>query len=249
MNDMGARKLRFGDLRSTGSDWATRLESADSLSDLELQLLGVFQLQRRTQSQIRKAPNYEFFKRLFDVFLSVVVLSVALPLFGICAILIKLDSEGPVFFFQDRAGRNFSVFKVIKFRTMYKDADSMARKLLQKDTPDERATRVGKIFRKWKIDEIPQFFNVLKGEMSLVGPRPFPLEESIFVPEQDLTRFQVLPGMTGLWQATRPNTISAMEKFRLDAVYAQERSFAFDLQLIFKTIPRLMRGEPPREAS
>ena len=228
--------------------WVRQLTNNRNLVGHNVNLFQIFLIQNQIKLEVKPAVFYDFCKRIFDLSFVFLALIFFAPFIFLVGVLIKLDSAGPVFFLQERAGKNFQVFKIIKFRTMTESAELEKHELLQKSLIDVRATRLGKLLRKWKIDELPQICNIILGQMSLVGPRPFTLEESVFVDQSYIKRFGVLPGLTGLWQATKPNTISAFEKFRLDAEYVDKRSFLFDLFLILKTIPRVMKGEADKKS-
>ncbi|AQM60246.2 multidrug MFS transporter [Clostridium baratii] len=192
-----------------------------------------------------KMELYYFFKRLIDVigaFLGLVVLS---PIILIISILIKLDSNGPILFSQDRVGKDKKVFKMYKFRSMVVNAEELKSKLKEQNEmsgpmfkmkEDPRVTKIGKFIRKTSIDELPQLINVIKGEMSLVGPRPsLPKEVEQFEPWM-MERFQVKPGLTCYWQVYGRNDIDFEDWMKLDIKYVQERNIFIDLKLIFKTV-------------
>lgn len=186
-----------------------------------------------------------FIKRVIDIAISILILSVLfIPLLYV-ALLIKLDSEGPIFYIHKRMGRNGKVFNCIKFRTMIKDAHKMWWDLLKysergekafKLKNDPRITRIGKFLRKYSIDEFPQFFNVLKGDMSIVGPRPQILEETFFYNEYAKRRLAILPGITGLWQISGRADLSFEDMINLDLYYLENWSVGLDLEIILKTI-------------
>jgi Undecaprenyl-phosphate galactose phosphotransferase WbaP len=188
-------------------------------------------------------------KRVMDVILSITLCLISLPLMLLAAITIWLDSPGEVFYKQERVGRHGRPFKVYKFRTMQQDADSMLVKHLesnseamlewrqnQKLQDDPRVTPIGRILRRYSIDELPQLFNVLRGEMSLVGPRPIVDAE---VPRYS-TNFDVYsslrPGITGLWQVTGRNNASYDERVHFDVYYVRNWSIWLDLYILFRTI-------------
>jgi lipopolysaccharide/colanic/teichoic acid biosynthesis glycosyltransferase len=193
-------------------------------------------------------------KRIFDFLVSLFGLIIFSPLFLIIAILIKLDSEGPVFYRGERIGKDGKPFRIFKFRTMVKDAEKMGGPSTSADDP--RLTKIGKFLRKYKLDELPQLINVLKGEMSLVGPRP---EVKIYVdmlkPEEKEIILSVKPGMTdlaSLWDFHEEEVLKGskdpektyLEKIRpkkvqLQIEYVKNRSFLLDLKIILKTILKL----------
>lgn len=187
---------------------------------------------------------YKFSKRLLDLILSIlglVLLSLGLL---IVAILVKLESKGPVIFSQKRMGLNGKEFKIYKFRSMVVNAEDLRKSLVKQNEmsgpmfkikDDPRVTKVGKFIRKTSIDELPQLINVIKGDMSLVGPRPsLPNEVANFEPWM-LERLSVKPGLTCYWQLEGRNNIDFIEWMKLDLKYVDNRSFLLDLKLIFQT--------------
>lgn len=188
---------------------------------------------------------YEGIKRLIDVvcsFIGVVVLS---PLFIIIAIIIKTTSKGPVFFSQKRVGKNGKEFDMYKFRSMVVNAEELKEKLaaqnemsgpMFKMKDDPRVTKVGKFIRKTSIDELPQLWNILKGDMSLVGPRPSLPKEVAQFEEWMYRRLEVKPGLTCYWQVSGRNNIDFEDWMKLDIKYVKERSTWIDIKLIFKTM-------------
>lgn len=191
-----------------------------------------------------KITHYEFAKRILDFIASLCALLILSPVLLIVSILIATTSKGPVIFKQDRVGKNGVIFKMYKFRSMVANAEELKAQL-EKDNEmngpmfkiknDPRITKVGRFIRKTSIDEIPQLINVLKGEMSLVGPRPsLPSEVKEFEPWM-LERLTILPGLTCYWQVMGRNNIEFNEWMKLDIKYVRERNFWLDLKLIFKT--------------
>ena len=188
---------------------------------------------------------YEVIKRLIDVvcsFLGVLVLS---PLFIIIAIIIKTTSKGPVFFSQRRVGKNGKEFYMYKFRSMVVNAEELKEKLsaqnemsgpMFKMKDDPRVTKVGKFIRKTSIDELPQLWNVLKGDMSLVGPRPSLPKEVAQFEDWMYKRLEVKPGLTCYWQVSGRNNIDFEDWMKLDVKYVKERNLWIDIKLIFKTV-------------
>lgn len=182
-------------------------------------------------------------KRILDIVCSFFFLVFFFPLFFIIALLIKIDSRGPVFFLQKRCGTNGRVFSMYKFRTMVRDAEALKKRLKNEmDGPmfkmrnDPRITEVGRILRKFSLDELPQLLNVLKGEMSLVGPRPLADEEMEGNEHWKRIRLSVKPGMTGLWQITGRTSGRFNDWVNYDITYVQKRSLLFDLKILFSTI-------------
>lgn len=203
-------------------------------------------------------------KRAIDIFGSALGLLLLSPLFLVVAVLVKRGSSGPAIFRQERVGKDSKHFIFYKFRSMVNNADDAAhreyiKELLQKDniipqengeekvfkmTNDNRVTRIGNLLRKTSIDELPQLFNVLKGEMSLIGPRPpIPYEVEMYEGWQ-MQRLSVLPGMTGLWQVKGRSRLGYKESIALDIEYIKSWSLWLDVKILFKTIPVVlgMRG-------
>lgn len=188
---------------------------------------------------------YLLLKRLLDIVGSLCGIILLSPLFIIIGILIKSeDPKGKVFFSQKRVGLNGKEFKMYKFRSMVSNAEEKLQELLKyneisgamfKMKEDPRVTKVGKFIRKTSIDELPQLFNVLKGEMSLVGPRPPLPREVAKYSEYDKQRLLVTPGCTGLWQVSGRNSVGFEEMVKLDLQYIRQRSFLFDIKIILKT--------------
>ena len=175
------------------------------------------------------------FKETFDKAIAIVVLIILSPLFIIISVLIKLDSRGPVFFVQERAGVKGKLFNSIKFRTMlHKAAESGLG--LNIRAGDERITRIGKLLRSWSLDELPQLINVLKGDMSIVGPRPTLPYQVEQYDDFQRRRLLVKPGITGWAQVNGRNAISWEQRIKLDVWYVENWSLWLDVKIIFKTI-------------
>lgn len=183
-------------------------------------------------------------KRMIDIILAAIGLIFCIPLFLIIAVVIKLDSRGPVFYFQRRYGKGGKDFKMYKFRTMIPNAERLQKELLDKnevDGPvfkifdDPRMTRVGKFLRQNSLDELPQLYNVLKGEMSLVGPRPLIMEEMRLSPAWRDFRLMVKPGITGLWQINGRSQTSFHDWIKHDVFYVRNQSFFLDMKILLKT--------------
>jgi exopolysaccharide biosynthesis polyprenyl glycosylphosphotransferase len=190
-------------------------------------------------------------KRLLDVVVAAVALVLAAPVILITALAIKLDSPGPVFFKQTRVGKLGRHFACYKFRSMYTDAEAVKALLAaqnEADGPvfkmkrDPRVTRVGAIIRKFSIDELPQLLNVLRGEMSLVGPRPALPKEVVQYQFETLGRLHALPGLTGLQQVSGRSDLSFDRWTQLDLQYVSEQSFWQDVKILIKTIPAVISG-------
>jgi exopolysaccharide biosynthesis polyprenyl glycosylphosphotransferase len=190
-------------------------------------------------------------KRLFDIFASLVLLFILSPVMIALAIIIKVESPGPVFFKQDRIGEHGRRFKMIKFRSMYQDADKRWQEVAERDeeghiihkrSNDPRVTRIGRWIRRTSIDELPQLFNVLRGEMSLVGPRPeMPYIATEYEPWQ-WQRFRVPPGITGWWQVNGRSDKPMHLHTEEDLYYIQNYSLLLDIIILFKTVGVVWRG-------
>lgn len=198
--------------------------------------------------------RHNFFKRAFDVAFSAFVLLVGFPLFFIIALLVWISSRSFVIYGHERIGRGGKSFRCYKFRTMYSDAEIRLQQLLAENPAlkeewekthklknDPRIAPVGRFLRKTSLDELPQFWNVLKGDLSVVGPRPVVKAElqKYFGRKAPLI-LSVRPGLTGLWQVSGRSNTSYEERIRLDEEYIQNQSFALDLKLIAKTIPVML---------
>jgi exopolysaccharide biosynthesis polyprenyl glycosylphosphotransferase len=192
------------------------------------------------------------FKRIMDLVLTSILLLVFSPLFLLTAVLIKLDSPGPIFFIQDRVGLNKRRFRLYKFRTMVEGADKQHDELevlnevsgpVFKIKNDPRITNIGKFLRKTSIDELPQLINVLKGDMSLVGPRPLPVRDyNGFDKDWHRRRFSVRPGITCLWQVNGRSSIPFEQWMKLDMEYIDRWSLYLDFAILAKTIPSVWKG-------
>ena len=199
---------------------------------------------------VRTNRYYLFIKRGVDILGSIIGLILAFPIMIIVMILIKLeDPKGPIFFKQIRSGMNGSTFEMYKFRSMYVDAEDRLEELMHlneqsgpvfKITNDPRITRIGKFIRKTSLDELPQLLNVLKGDMSIVGPRPALPRETIQYTPYQMQRLLVKPGITCIWQVSGRNNIEFEEWVELDLEYIQKRSVLLDMKLILLTIPALL---------
>lgn len=187
--------------------------------------------------------NYQLVKRAFDITLTLFALPFLFIIMGICAALIWLDNPGPIFFKQLRTGKGGRRFAMYKFRTMVTNAEELKQKYAHlnelswpdfKITDDPRVTRVGKILRKTSLDELPQVINILKGDMSLVGPRPTSFDVSTYS-LWHTERLEVLPGLTGLWQVSGRSDLDFDERLRLDIEYIERQSLWLDIKILFRT--------------
>ena len=188
-----------------------------------------------------------FIKRCMDLVGSIIGLIILSPLFIIIAVSIKISSEGPIFFRQDRVGKNGRVIKIIKFRTMIVNAEHLGDGLRVKEGTDPRITKVGRFLRKTSLDELPQLFNTLNGSMSLVGPRPpatyHPYDGYEAYPDWAKKRFKMRPGITGLAQATVRNSASWNERIRIDNQYIDSFNIWLDIKILFMTVMRVIKSE------
>jgi exopolysaccharide biosynthesis polyprenyl glycosylphosphotransferase len=249
------------------------LELIRSLKDLDVQIDIVPRLYELVGPQIsvhtveglplvglaplRLARSSGLLKRMTDLVISVFALVLLAPVFALIALLIKRDSPGPVFFRQVRMGRRDHTFRIYKFRTMAIDADERKAAVAHlnkhasdggdprmfKIPEDPRVTRVGRFLRRWSLDELPQLINVLKGQMSLVGPRPLILDEDQYVGEWARKRLDLKPGVTGMWQVLGRSEIPFDEMIRLDYLYVTNWSLWNDFRIIARTIPTVLSGK------
>ena len=192
---------------------------------------------------------YLSIKKILDIFIASFLLILISPLFLLIVILIKFSSMGPIFFFHRRIGKSLKPFYCIKFRTMHPKAEYILENILsknkniriefentQKIKDDPRITNIGKILRKTSLDEVPQLINVIKGEMSLVGPRPIIEEEKIRYGNTISRVFSINPGITGLWQVSGRNNLSYQKRVELDNKYVKEVNFLMDIRIMIRTI-------------
>lgn len=195
---------------------------------------------------------HPFWKRPLDISLTLAGLLLIWPLLLAVALAVKLSSSGPVFFIQTRIGLNGKRFGMIKFRSMYRDAEARRDALLSqsdragicfKSRHDPRVTPVGRVLRRLSLDELPQIMNVIKGDMSLVGPRPALPEEVSMYPTRALGRLTVLPGITGLWQVSGRAEIGFEEMIELDLSYASDGRFLTDVALLLRTFIAVIGGK------
>lgn len=203
-------------------------------------------------AEVKSNYYYEFFKRSIDVICSIMGLIALSPIFLIVSILIRLESKGEIIFKQKRVGLNGEEFEIYKFRSMVANAEELKEKLAEENEmsgpmfkmkDDPRITKVGKFIRKTSIDELPQLINVVKGEMSLVGPRPSLPKEVAEFEEWMNERLLVKPGLTCYWQVSGRNNVDFEDWMKLDIKYVRERNFWLDIKLILKTILVLFGDE------
>ena len=203
---------------------------------------------KKKKKQYSKKYLYKIIKTIFDLFFSSIFLIVGLPFFLIIASLIKLSSRGPIFYLQERIGKNKKTFNCIKFRTMHPEAEDILENLITNNEKlrkefeethklknDPRITNIGKFLRKTSLDEIPQFLNVIKMEMSIIGPRPIVKNEIQKYGESYNKVISLKPGITGLWQVSGRNNLSYKRRVILDCLYVDNISPLLDLRIIIRT--------------
>lgn len=197
---------------------------------------------------LKKKTVYDFLKRFGDILISLVALTCGLPIFIIIALVIMLDDFGNPFFMQERIGKDGKAFNMFKFRTMFMHADEMKVDLMEENeydsvhfkmSNDPRITRVGKFLRKTSLDELPQILNVLIGNMTIIGPRPFVRAEQDQLPSD---RLLVKPGLSCYWQITDTVKMSTEDQLELDYKYIRNRSVKTDVELILKTIAMVLKS-------
>lgn len=196
-----------------------------------------------------KKKFYQVIKRILDVFFSIIGIVLFIPFFLIIGIIIKIDSKGSIFYVHERVGKNDKKIKVIKFRTMYSNSDEIFNKMPEykkkqyytnyKIYDDERVTKFGKFLRKYYIDEIPQLFNVLKGDMSIIGPRPIIYEETLKYGNNREKLLSVKPGITGYWQVNAYSEMRYDERIKNELFYVENFSFKLDFIIFFRTIKKI----------
>lgn len=195
----------------------------------------------------KQVDYYDALKRTFDIIFSIISLPFALIFIFIFSIIIKLETSGPIFFSQERVGLNGKYFRVIKLRSMAMDAEKNGAKWATQNDP--RVTKVGRFIRKTRIDELPQLFNILKGDMSLIGPRP---ERPMFTAEFNeqvpgfVDRLSVRPGLSGWAQINGGYDLTPREKLKLDLYYIDNKSFILDLKIVLKTIKVVITNDGAR---
>ena len=200
-----------------------------------------------------KVSLYSITKKIMDLVLSFIGLILLIPVFLILAILVKLDSKGPVFYAHTRKGKNRSDIKIYKFRTMYSNSDEIFESFSDEQKEeyyknfkldnDPRVTKVGDFLRRTSLDEIPQLINVLKGDLSLVGPRPIVEKEICKYGQYADKLFSVIPGITGYWQSHGRSDTSYEERIEMDMYYIDNKSILLDIKIMFKTVISVIKKE------
>ena len=202
----------------------------------------------KNSTRNRSLYFYRLFKKFFDLLFSLLFLIFSLPFFIIISLLIKLSSRGPIFYSQERIGKNNIPFRCIKFRTMYPEAKDILENILMQDENlkkefeqthklknDPRITIIGKLLRKTSLDELPQFINVLKGEMSIVGPRPIVKDEKKKYGKNLKKVLSIKPGITGLWQVSGRNNLTYKKRVSLDLNYVSNYNLFMDIRILIRT--------------
>jgi lipopolysaccharide/colanic/teichoic acid biosynthesis glycosyltransferase len=204
-----------------------------------------------SQGTTHRARHYAPAKRGLDLAGALLLLLLGFPILVLAAVAIRLDSRGPVLFSQLRCGRDARRFRLYKLRTMTQDAEARQdaiRHLNEMDGPafkirlDPRVTRVGQVLRRWSLDELPQLWNVVLGDMSLVGPRPPLPREVVQYTLRERARFAVPPGLTGLWQVSGRNELPFADWMRLDLHYVENATLSLDFQILAETVGAVLRG-------
>lgn len=206
-----------------------------------------------TNKIVKKKPLYDFVKRLFDLILSLIFLILSSPFFLIISIAIKLTSEGPVFFVHKRVGLNGKTLGIYKFRSMVTNAEELIKEFTPEQKKeyeknyklenDPRITKVGKILRKTSLDELPQLLNILKGELSFVGPRPIMEEETKIFGNYRSMLLSVKPGLTGYWAANGRSNVTYKRRRAMEIYYIKNRSIVMDIKILIKTFISVFKHE------
>ncbi|AOR24980.2 UDP-phosphate N-acetylgalactosaminyl-1-phosphate transferase [Clostridium taeniosporum] len=204
-------------------------------------------VEKKLNINYKEKQLYEFIKRILDLLFSIIALVIAVPIILVTCILVRLESKGNPIYSQERLGKNGRKFSVYKIRSMYTDAEKNGPQWAGKN--DNRVTKIGKFIRKTRIDELPQLFNILKGEMSIVGPRP---EREYFIEKfsKDIPNFKqrllVIPGLTGYAQINGGYDITPLEKLELDLKYIENRGVIEDFKIMLKTVKIVLTGNGAR---
>ena len=207
----------------------------------------------KDDSSVKKEnKGYLFAKRVFDILFAFIGVVLCIIPVGIIALLIKLDSPGPVFYSHHRIGKNGKELCLLKFRSMYLDAEEMIKRFTPEEKAeweknfklehDPRVTRIGHFLRKSSLDELPQLINILKGELSVVGPRPITQEELDRYGDAKATFLSVTPGLTGYWQAYARSTCTYEQRIEMELFYVKNANFWWDIKIVFATIGAVLRG-------
>jgi len=228
-------------------EWETIVDKYNNIN-YDNDLLQLTKYQENNYLHREQNTSLMLLKNLMDYSFAVFWLLLLSPLFLLVMMILKIFGKGPIFYSQIRVGKDFKFFKIYKFRTMFVDSPSNVisiKEPLKKLIPDPRVTKIGKYLRRWRIDEAPQLLCVLQGKMSFIGPRPLTVEDTKYCSDQHMNRFAIKPGMFGLWQALRPNTIPYKLKFYCDSKYVKVMNLRLDIYLF---ILCLKRGLSPEDS-
>lgn len=213
--------------------------------------------QTNTKLLLKRENIYDkYIKRIIDIFISFISLIILLPIFLMIGFSIKLESKGPIFFVHKRIGKNGKIIKIYKFRTMVQNAEELIKSFTPEQMKefkenfkldnDPRITKIGKILRKTSLDELPQLINILKGELSIIGPRPV-IEEELEKYGENKSKFlSVTPGLTGYWASNGRSNISYEERMKMELFYIDNMSWKMDIKVFFKTIISVLKKEGAR---
>lgn len=233
---------RLGRLGLSEELWLPQVEKLSSLGLVDPDILNHIAINLQLYYQSENKKFYRFVKRCSDIIFCLLFSLLLVPVFLIVALALKIDSRGPVFFFQVRIGHLGKPFKIIKFRTMHENSATTIGKFHSdnfgpffKLHQDPRITRVGKFLRRWSLDELPQIFNVITGDMTLVGPRPLPVYDVAGIPLELIDRFSVKPGLTGLWQVLARDSSDGIKNLMIDKEYANNFGLVMDVKILLKT--------------
>jgi exopolysaccharide biosynthesis polyprenyl glycosylphosphotransferase len=245
-----ARREQVGRILARGFGHPVQVKFAPDLGDDFLpSRFEVHHVGGRSYLGFAPVARVAWTKRAFDLLAGALILLGCSPILLVIALAIKLDSSGPVFFFQERVGKDGRLFRMMKFRSMRRDADRLVAELRERNEAtgplfkmrnDPRVTRVGRLLRRTSLDELPQLFNVVRGEMSLVGPRPPLPREVADYEDWQHGRLRAVPGMTGLWQVSGRSDVPFHDMVRLDLHYIRNWSLALDLEIILRTVPAVV---------
>ena len=236
------------------------IEVAENVDGMQMQIpMRTELVELKERSLLKKEDVYQGFKRTSDVVISAIALVALSPIMALTAIAVKLDSKGPAFLVQERIGQDGKIFKMYKYRSMVVGADDILEKYLaeneearkeyqtyKKLKDDPRVTKLGKFIRKTSIDELPQLVNVLIGNMSLVGPRPYLKREKKDIGQDYYKIIEMTPGLTGLWQVSGRSETSFEERLSLDYTYNQSKGMKYDTKILIQTAFKVFKKEGAR---
>jgi lipopolysaccharide/colanic/teichoic acid biosynthesis glycosyltransferase len=240
---------RLGELGEAPNLWLPQVQKYGALGFVEIEFLLHIFTNISMVTTARKHRIYPIAKRIIDLTLGILTLPLAIPLFGVIALAIKLDSKGPIFFKQTRIGKFGIPFSILKFRTMYEKSEAQLERINSTNSGnffkvrnDPRITRVGKFLRRWSLDETPQLINIIRGDMTLIGPRPLPVYDVAAIPYRHMDRFSVTPGLSGLWQVTARDSTDGRKNLQIDSEYVKKFGPVIDLWILMKTPGVVIKG-------